>query len=157
MNIQDGLLIMQVAMTLVPTIFPLIKAVETAGNGVEKAKVVSDAVVASLKLLPPAVQFRIPVLQIAAFIDEVTSSIVNLYNITGLFTKGGDSTSLPPAPTPVPVITIAQKIEKIKAHIIKLEAKIAALPPDDVVNKAMFNAKLRELRAKLDLLEDDEM
>lgn len=81
-------------LSIVPTVFNIVKAVELPGNGLIKLEAVTACVVAGLDLLSDDLKKLIPVETLKAFVKKVVEAAVALYNVAGVFKK-----SDPPQPT----------------------------------------------------------
>lgn len=131
---KDALLVFQFAMALIPVILPIIHSLETTGlPGQDKLKILVDGVLASIKLLPPSLQAKLPVDGIVAFATTITNTIVGLLNLAGIF-------------KPTPPADTTEK-DQLIAHIAHMKKRLSGLDPYDVrVGNLTANIKEAEDR-----------
>lgn len=86
--LKTSFIVVQLALSLIPDIIALVKAIETTGNGPLKLKAVIDFIKAAFDLTPDDVQKAIGMDRVEAFATKVIGIIVAYLNAIGLFKTG---------------------------------------------------------------------
>lgn len=79
------LLALQLALGLVPSIIDTVKAIETPGNGADKAATVINIVKTGISELAPDLQSKIGVDKLTSFVSKTIDIIVGFLNKVGVF------------------------------------------------------------------------
>lgn len=77
--------ILQLALSLVPLVINLVKAIEMPGSGPDKAAAIVNIVRAALEIVPEELKGLIGLEKIEAFVQKVINIVVAFLNKTGVF------------------------------------------------------------------------
>lgn len=84
-KIQQSIGWIQMALSIVPQIIALVKAVELPGNGPAKLAAVIEIVKAAYAMIPPELAQAIGIEKVEAFVTKVVSVVVALLNKAKVF------------------------------------------------------------------------
>lgn len=145
----------EVVMSIFASVPKIITAVEKPGNGVTKTAAVLTAATGTLNTLPAEVKDKIHVEQFTDTVQAITSAVVEINNLAGVFKKSEPAIpALPPAPEPAQP---SVDIEALKKHIANMERRKAEFEASNAPDKQSRIDKLTkniaEARAELASLE----
>lgn len=86
--VQTILVTIQIAISLVPHIIEVVKAVETPGFGPEKLALVVSTIKEAFNLLPSEVLQKIGADRLESFVVKVVGFVVTFLNKVGVFKTG---------------------------------------------------------------------
>jgi hypothetical protein len=85
--IKTGIMIIQFALGLLPSILETVQLIERPGNGIDKSAAVINLVKAAFELLPDDLKGLIAGDKIAAFTAKAIDVLVGFLNKVGIFPK----------------------------------------------------------------------
>lgn len=85
--LKDTLVVLQLVMSLLPTIMNVVRQIEVPGYGSEKLGLITKTIAAGIELLPVDVKKQIGVDKVEAFAKKVVEYIVSFFNTVGVFGK----------------------------------------------------------------------
>lgn len=85
--LKTALMVLQLAISLIPSIVELVKAVEIPGYGPDKFKLVVGAIRDAFDILPDDIKSQIGLNKVEDFAGKLVNRIVEFLNATGVFQK----------------------------------------------------------------------
>lgn len=86
--ISKAIAILKIALSMIPAVIDLVKAIEVPGNGQAKLKAAQEFILAAFELLPDDIMEIITKEKILSFATAIISAIVNFLNLVGVFKHG---------------------------------------------------------------------